>query len=115
MTTRCTDCGGGVAGPHWLRCFEHAYQRARALLSPVPLIASSIAARRFCTQDRVLVAPREKERERRGLAIGSVLAGSVVRVKNGVEYVIQLDAGGRYYAGVTELRACPGAESVHAL
>lgn len=52
---KCTDCGGGVPGPLWKRCEEHAMARLRTLMGGAP--APSVIHRRFKMNDLVLVQP----------------------------------------------------------
>ena len=92
---RCSDCGGGVPGPLWRRCVACAMKRLRAMMSDVPLDSLPPPARRWKIHDRVLVVPAD----------GSLpFGGKVARAPRGDEFVIDVDAGGRYFADVSELR-----------
>lgn len=74
-------------------------------MSPVPLDAPSVRLVRFSKRDRVVVFPSLVERIERQLADAQTLPGTIAHVRSKTEYVVALDAGGRYYANVAELRA----------
>ncbi len=82
----CTDCPASTPHPFWLRCFACAYDRMRAIMSPVPIPARSVPReRRYRLGERVIVTTNGKE-----------YLGKIARMK-GHELVIDLDDGDRYY------------------
>jgi hypothetical protein len=91
---KCTDCGGGVPGPGWQRCEEHAMARLRTIMGGAP--APSVIHRRYKMNDLVLVQHE-----------GEQLPGKIARCPKGDDYAVKLDRGGRVYVTGDKLKARP--------
>ena len=88
--SKCIDCGGGTPAPLWKRCYEHAMQRLRFVMSDGQ-VTTGVPTRKYARNDQVFV---NGEIQRPGV---------VIRVRD-TQYTVRLDNGRRCYVYASDLR-----------